>query len=413
MMAKGKWRGGRPTAVRGVSSLGHGQYRLRVYVQDPVTGREKERERIVLAASVAEAADLRAAMEAELRGVAVASTGPAPTFGPSRTVADVARDWLKLRLSQRRKDGSPRLTPNTRERYTHAIERVIVPTLGERPIEGLDRRTIEAWRDWLGERYASSTVNPWLVMLRAILGDAGIEVGKRVEGLRVDDTRITEDAPNLIEDPKTLAVFLAKVREEEPQHLAFIGTLVTTGLRMSTALALRREDFEPERGVIVARRRISANEIVEGVKRSRTARDVVPLVEWVWEAVRAEWAGHNEKQRGSGLAFPSATGGFRARSHLDKPIDRIAAELKIPRLTPHGLRRTAALLYRRELGSAVSMAIAGHLTEEMHRHYAPVGVAERSAAGQTVFGALRGQNRPETGGTTGGAGILEANTRSG
>jgi hypothetical protein len=231
-------------------------------------------------------------------------------------------------------------------------------------------------------------------MLRATRGAAEIGVGRRVEGLRVDDTRITEDEPNLIEDPKTLAVFLAKVREEEPQHLAFIGTLVTTGLRMSTALALRREDFEPEWGVIVARRRISANEIVEGVKRSRTARDVVPLVEWVWEAVRAEWAGPNEKQRGSGLAFPSATGGFRARSHLDKPIDRIAAELKIPRLTPHGLRRPAALLDRRELGSAVSMAIARHLTEEMHRHHAPVGAAERSAAGQTAFGALGSPTGP-------------------
>lgn len=127
----------------------------------------------------------------------------------------------------------------------------------------------------------------------------------------MDDTRITEDAPNLIEGPKMLAVFLAKVREEEPQHLTFIGTLVTTGLRTSTALGLRRKGFEPERGVIVARRQISANEIIEGAGRSRSARDVVPLVEWVWEAVWTAWAGHNEKQRGSSLARPSASGGFR------------------------------------------------------------------------------------------------------
>lgn len=39
-------------------------------------------------------------------------------------------------------------------------------------------------------------------------------------------------------------------------------------------------------------------------------------------------------------------------------------------LPPHGLRRTAALLYRLRRGSAVSKAIAGLLTEEMNLHYA-------------------------------------------
>ena len=44
------------------------------------------------------------------------------------------------------------------------------------------------------------------------------------------------------------------------------------------------------------------------MKRSRTARDVVPLVDWVWEAMQAEWARHNEKQRASGLAFATKQG---------------------------------------------------------------------------------------------------------
>ena len=62
-MARGKWRGGQPTRVRGVKSLGGGSYRIRVTMLDPMTGRRIERERIVAAASVAEAAKVRAELQ--------------------------------------------------------------------------------------------------------------------------------------------------------------------------------------------------------------------------------------------------------------------------------------------------------------------------------------------------------------
>ncbi|MFO0726516.1 MAG: site-specific integrase [Myxococcota bacterium] len=277
--------------------------------------------------------------------------------------------------------------------------------MGKREISTLTKEWVEAWRDWLGEKYSASTVNTWLTILRMILRDGGLEAVSRVSGLSVDDTRTTEDAPNLLEDEEAVTRMLELVKEKEPEHYALIGVLVTTGLRISTALALRREDFEPARGVITARRRLSDGELLEGVKRSRTARDVVPLVEWVWQAVEAEWAGHNPAQAKSGLAFPNRDGGYRTRTAVAKPLKTVSDALGVGRLTPHGLRRTAALLYRLRSGSAVSKAIAGHLTEEMHLHYAPVLSRERAEAGRAVFGAVG--RRTATSAQTGDAGLAQ------
>lgn len=65
--------------------------------------------------------------------------------------------------------------------------------------------------------------------------------------------------------------------------------------------------------------------------------------------------------------------------------------------TPHGCRRTAAALYRRVAGSAVSKAIVGHTTDRMHEHYAVVSTAERNAAARGAFRLLQGGSQEEGG----------------
>ena len=37
----------------------------------------------------------------------------------------------------------------------------------------------------------------------------------------------------------------------------------------------------------------------------------------------------------------------------------------------------------------MAMQIAGHLTEEMHHHYAPVDAVEKQTAARNAFGGLR------------------------
>lgn len=57
----------------------------------------------------------------------------------------------------------------------------------------------------------------------------------------------------------------------------------------------------------------------------------------------------------------------------------VAAEVGISkRITPHGMRRTSKDLLRQAgTSQVVSMAISGHLTEQMHQHYSTVSEAEQ------------------------------------
>lgn len=416
-------KSGRRTKYRGVKDLGGGEFLIRAYFRDPQTGREKQKERLVQARGVEQAFEQKRALEDELlsefdpgswdRGhqrpepPSATRISRAPTVSPRAdrkgnvagvsiersssgglTVADAARTWLKRRLEEQRKDGRPRLMPNTRDRYENAVKRVIVPMLGDWELERLTREDVTRWRDHLAKQYASATVNGYLGVLRALLGDHDNDAAAKTRSLEEDDTRITEDEPNLIDNEKDLARFLGVMQSDFPQHFALVGVLVTTGMRIGTARALSRKDFDPDRGVITARRRISAGEIVEGVKRRRTARDTVPLVDWVWAAVQTEWGQHNRKQVESGLAFPAANGGLRSGSCLNDAMAEVRKSLDLPRLTPHGLRRTAAVMYRRVASSAVSMSVLGHLTEQMHRHYAVVSTSEKQTAAARAFARI-------------------------
>ncbi|HEY4187794.1 MAG TPA: hypothetical protein VGP07_22150 [Polyangia bacterium] len=76
----------------------------------------------------------------------------------------------------------------------------------------------------------------------------------------------------------------------------------------------------------------------------------------------------------SELLFPSLSGGYRAPSCLDGPIQQIARAAKIQKaLTPRFMRRTF-----QDLGRAASVhdfvvrAISGHATTSMPEHYCSV-----------------------------------------
>jgi integrase len=66
-----------------------------------------------------------------------------------------------------------------------------------------------------------------------------------------------------------------------------VMTVLFSGARISILLAARVDDVDFEKGEITLRRRLSAGELIEGVKRRRTARDHVALPNEVLEILRA------------------------------------------------------------------------------------------------------------------------------
>ncbi len=399
---------GRKTRFRGVNTLGNGRYRVRVYFTDPLTGRHRERDRIINARSVEEAFEKKQALSRALE------TNGGRCSSERRTVGETAIDWLEQATARVRSDGTSTLAPLTQERYRRSVRDFIVPFFERMDARELHARDIEAWRDHLvASGYRASTVNGHLRVLRLVLQEVGNPAARTVRAVAEDDTRTTDDDPNLLSEDE-LTRFLEVARRDWPQHYAMIVLMFSTAMRMGTVRALRWEDLDLEQGIIRVRRRISGSEILQGVKRSRRSADFPPLWPEVIDALEVHRESFNEAQLASGLLFPTKTGGVRARSALDKPYQAILERAGIEkRLTPStGPRRTAARMYRKVADSAVAKAVAGHLTDKMHRHYGQVDIEEKQEAASRLrqrLGLLapsadteRGANRVnETGDSTG------------
>ena len=85
--------------------------------------------------------------------------------------------------------------------------------------------------------------------------------------------------------------------------------------------------------------------------------------------------------RDSELLFPSDTGGFRSRSHLDRPFRVIAKALGMKKtITPRAMRRTFQDLARAgDVKDLVTRAISGHATPSMRSHYSTIASNEVEA----------------------------------
>jgi integrase len=352
---------------------------------DPKTGRRREIDRKVQAKSMAEAVRIRIELQDGL------DERPEPK--PRLKLGEFADAWL-AEITARRLEEDPtqlHLCNATKRRYTDSVAQFIKPFLGDYFVDAIKVDDVKEWRAHLLEHgYGRCTVNSHVRVLKSILRAGGNEPATRVVALNEkSDARITRREPNLLSADE-LDRFLQVAQRDWPQHYALMLVLFTTTVRVSTALALRREDIDTETMEFIVRRRLSMGVETPGVKRDRFGEDSPPLLPEVHEALKAHWATFNAEQEASGLMFPSFYGKHRARSVLVKPFADILAKAGITkRFTPHGCRRTGAKLYGKTAGTRIAMEIAGHTTERMHQHYTPALAEEKQAAARSVFSKLR------------------------
>jgi hypothetical protein len=92
--------------------------------------------------------------------------------------------------------------------------------------------------------------------------------------------------------------------------------------------------------------------------------------------------------------FPAKNGGLHDRQWLAETFKLICEKAKITkRFTPTGARRTGETWYGRTSGTRLAMAISGHGTEAMHRHYGSADAEENCGRRQDVGAALAGRER--------------------
>ena len=293
------------------------------------------------------------------------------------------------------------LSAKTREKWGSILVHLIgdeedaVPGFGEFFVDQLGRTDVEKWRDrWAKQvaagEYSPNTINDWLAVLRVITKaikkefylptDAGVDV----EDLSTRGYRTyTFEQPNSLELQEAGA-FLMEMRASHPQHFAMTALGIGTGLRPSSLRALRRSAPEADvlwdRNLLLIRRSHSMGD--ETMDMTKTARDqYITLPDDLMDILRwhVETQLETQEMRDSQLLFPAITGGFRARSALDKPFAAVCMKLGLrKKITPRAMRRTFNDLARAaNIKDVVTKSISGHVTDKMKEHYSTVVGAEQ------------------------------------
>ncbi len=244
-------------------------------------------------------------------------------------------------------------------------------------------------------KLSPATANGWLSILKVICTamatqhELGRDPGKPLKYFRTGRT-YTHEQPNAMTAAQ-MPVFLAKLREESPQHFAMTFLGFAIGARPSTLRPLRRRGPEADilwdkKVILLRRSNPLAQEIVDETKTGLDQE--IPLPDFVMQVLDAHVAMLPEgPMRDSDLLFPATTGGMRSRSVLDKPFRHVLKELGWSlRLTPRGMRRTFQDLARQaNVHDFVTRAISGHLTDRMQRHYSTAQQEEmRDAVGKVA-----------------------------
>lgn len=400
-------RRSRGTATRypGVYLVGNGTYRIRAKALDQRTGKTKEVERFIENVNLQEAAQQRAAL------VEVAKN-PAPTAARMR-VREYAKLWMESKKL--------RLDSSTAQTYEKALEKRILPALGDYYYDALTPIDVQKWvddamrRGWWSEMKGSKTENK---LVRRTYTRKSIEVWFRVFRTMSRDAMVALDLPrdptmrvslpekewDQASEPNALSAqelvaFLAAMKRDFPQHYGLVAMLAYTGLRFCHASALKWDDWNIEAGVIRVVRKNFRGQLgpVSRKKRAPKEYPVEPELKEILLEHRRELIESQNEGLTQGLMFPSRTGTLRTPNSLDVAFAKCRASAGIAkRFTVHGLRYTFTDLVRRaNVDAVVRRALTGHVTEEMQRHYSTVGLDEKRAA---IAGVIRlVQPEPESG----------------
>ena len=391
---------GTPTRYPGVYRINNETFFVRATGTDPRTGKKKEVTKLLEGVSAQHAAQERTKLIEEI-------SKPVEKAQKVR-VGDFARSWIESKAL--------RLDSTTIKTYVDALERHILPALGDYYYDVLTSQDVQKWidgaimRGWSTEKrhsrgkaskatskkvrraYSRASILVWFRCFRTMTRDAMVALGlPRDPTLRVSlpEATIENDEANAL-TPDQLAAFLDAFRDGYPHHFPMVVLLAYTGLRFCHASALRWDDWDEQSGVIrVQRKQVRG---IEGpVTRKKRAPKEYPVGPELADVLRQHRRYMVEKQvpgLEKGYMFPSATGTLRAPSSLNKAWEVCLAKAGIEkRFTVHGLRYTFTDLVRlANVDAVVRRALTGHVTEEMQRHYSTVGMDEKRAA---VAGVLR------------------------
>ncbi len=307
-------------------------------------------------------------------------------FAPAVSVAALKLDTMEAFLEYWLQAVMKRsVRPNTWEHYALCVRRML-PYLGKVKVEALNAGHIRAMEARMldEDRYAARTVRHCHAVLHNAMNEAV------VSGL------VARNPVGDLSPPRVERHEMHTLGREEVQRLLKIanGTrwhalwtvLVTTGLRLGEATALRWSDLDLSKGSAVIQRSVQRQRqrgMVFTEPKTRSSRRTVllppgavtvlaehrPIVEEQRDAAGSLWQDFD-------LVFPSLTGAPLDPARVNQALHTDLHKAGLPRIRVHDLRHTAATLLLEEgTHPKIVQDLLGHssiaLTLDLYSHVTP------------------------------------------
>lgn len=337
---------------------------------DPATGKRRQR-RLT--------APTRAALEEKLTTLKASALTGAYIDPSKTTVREYLDQWLEATAADVR--------PNSARAYAHAITHHLTPHLGGHRLNRLQPLHIQRWlADEQAAGAAPASLGLYLMIARKALGHAvawRLLTFNPAAGVRAPRIPQREPATWTAEQAKA---FLTATADDDMGAAYRLG--LTLGCRIGELLALTWADVNLTRGTLTIQRTVTGDRDGRqtiGETKTASSRRRLALPAACVAALKAHKARQAAARlaagplwQDTGLVFPDPIGRpWNANTARTRFADAVTAA-GLPRLTPHGMRHTAATLaleageapkvVQQRLGhSSVAMTLAkyGHVTAAM------------------------------------------------
>jgi integrase len=262
--------------------------------------------------------------------------------------------------------------PSTHECYRSNLENYIIPELGNRKLDELNKGTIKDFiakirrrKTRRGGEFSRDSIRLMIASLRAVLSEA-IDDGfiavnpvrrvqkffKKAPVMRSEIEPFTLEQMHQIENG-----FL----QQFPEHYPFVLTLNRTGARIGEVIALENDDVDFQNGFLSINKNmpVGIREDESDTPKTESSNRDIQMSPQLAEAIQK----HLEKRgKSSRFLFTNSAGGPVDYSNFSKKWRKVQEDLGIrPPRSPHNTRHTfATLMISRGENIAFVSKILGH-----------------------------------------------------
>ena len=307
------------------------------------------------------------------------------------TLAQWVDEWLAGAGERGRKESSQRI-------YRVLLRGRVCDALGSVQLAKLTAARLEGFFHQQEQELKASSVSTIYRVLHVCLADA-----ERLGAVAVNplDKVRAPSVPHSTRHawtPDEARRFLTTTRDDTDFALWLV--LLTCGLRIGEALALKWDDCDFDAGRLHIRRTLTTDSIGK-VKIGDSTKSgkprTVPLVPALAAALREQRARvlalhmeHRDIWTDHDLCFPNPFGLSRTMQPVRVSLLTLCKSARVPALTPHGLRHTAASLLAELAPVAVARDMLGHASLTITNTYVHTNDKAKQAGSAALAELLTG-----------------------